>query len=174
MSRILIAYSTVDGQTLKISSRLKEALEQCGHSVTLAEISDAGTIDPHPFEQIVVGASIRYGKYRPALFEFIESNRETLETRRSAFFTVNLVARKADKNSPETNPYIIKTFRKNTTWVPDQMAVFAGKVDYARYGFWDRQIIRMIMWITRGPTDPTACIEYTDWQAVESFAQRLQ
>lgn len=46
-------------------------------------------------------------------------------------------------------------------------------MDYVRYGFVDRQFIRFIMLLTHGPTDPTACIEYTDWQAVDSFAQRL-
>lgn len=115
MSRTLIAYSTVDGHTLKISNRLKEALERSGHSATLAKINDVTHIDPDPFEQIVVGASIRYGKYRTALFRFIESHRETLESRPSAFFSVNLVARKEGKDTPETNPYIRKTFRQNTS-----------------------------------------------------------
>lgn len=173
MSRVLIAYSTVDGHTLKISSRLKEILEQSGHLAALAEIDDTTRIEADSFDQFVIGASIRYGKYRPALFRFIEFNRQALESRPSAFFSVNLVARKEGKDTPETNPYIRKTFGQNTSWVPDQMAVFAGKVDYARYGFWDRQIIRFIMLLTHGPTDRTACIEYTDWAAVDAFATRL-
>ncbi len=173
MSRILIAYSTVDGHTLKIANRIKAVLEQAAHPTTLAEISPEDHIDPGPYSQIIVGGSIRYGKYRPALFDFIESNREVLESRPSAFFSVNLVARKENKNTPDTNPYILKTFRKNTSWVPDAQAVFAGKVDYARYGFWDRQIIRLIMLMTHGPTDASASIEFTNWQAVDSFAQRL-
>ena len=178
MPRTLIAYSTVDGHTRKISEKLGQTLEAAGHAVTLAELGDEASIDqgpfdPRQFDLIVIGASIRYGKYRPALFEFIESNRDALETRRTAFFSVNLVARKPEKQTPETNPYIVKTFRKNTTWNPDQMAVFAGKVDYARYGFWDRQIIRMIMWMTHGPTDRSAKIEYTDWEAVDAFARSL-
>ena len=173
MSRILIAYSTVDGHTLKISKRLKQAFEQSGHTASLAAIDDEPNCDPAAFEQIVVGASIRYGKYRPALFRFIEANRDALENRPSAFFSVNLVARKKNKATPETNPYVRKTFSRGTTWVPDEMAVFAGKVDYVRYGFVDRQVIRFIMLLTRGPTDPTACVEYTDWRAVDSFAHRL-
>ena len=51
--------------------------------------------------------------------------------------------------------------------------VFAGKLDYPRYGFLDRQMIRFIMLMTRGPTDPTAIVEFTDWQRVEAFAQRI-
>lgn len=172
MSRILIAYSTVDGHTLKICGRIKQSLERMGHAATLAEIRDGVSVDPGPFDLTVVGASIRYGKYRPAVFSFIEANRAALEQKPSAFFSVNVVARKRGKDTPESNPYI-KAFRRKTTWVPGEVAVFAGKLDYPRYGFLDRQVIRFIMWLTDGPTDPTTCIEFTDWQAVETFAQRV-
>lgn len=53
------------------------------------------------------------------------------------------------------------------------VAVFAGKLDYPRYGFWDRQMIRLIMWMTGGPTDPHAVVDYTDWQQVEAFGQAV-
>ena len=172
MSQILIAYSTVDGHTLKICSRLKQSLERNGHAATLIEISDRIHVDPAGFDQIVVGASIRYGKYRPAVHRFIEDNREALEQKPSAFFSVNVVARKPGKDTPDSNPYI-KAFRRRTRWAPAEVAVFAGKLDYPSYGFLDRQVIRFIMWLTGGPTDPTTTVEFTDWQAVERFAQRV-
>ena len=34
-------------------------------------------------------------------------------------------------------------------------------------------MIRLIMKITDGPTDPTTEVVYTDWQAVEAFADLL-
>lgn len=34
-------------------------------------------------------------------------------------------------------------------------------------------MIRFIMWITRGPTDPSTVIEYTDWRAVDAFAREI-
>lgn len=172
MIRTLIAYSTVDGHTLKICNRLKLLLEQAGHAVELLEIGKASNFDSAAFDQIVIGASIRYGKHRPEVYRFIEANRDALEGKPSAFFSVNIVARKAGKNTPESNPYV-KAFRRKTTWVPREVGVFAGKLDYPSYGVMDRQVIRFIMWLTKGPTDPTACVEFTDWQAVEKFANRV-
>lgn len=172
MTRTLIAYSTVDGHTRKICRRLKELLEQSGHTVELVDTGNATDVDPASFDQVVVGASIRYGKYRPDVYRFIEDNRDALEQRPSAFFSVNIVARKAGKDTPESNPYV-RAFRRKTTWVPREVGVFAGMLDYPSYGFMDRQAIRLIMWLTKGPTDPTACIEFTDWQAVEEFALRV-
>jgi menaquinone-dependent protoporphyrinogen oxidase len=34
-------------------------------------------------------------------------------------------------------------------------------------------MIRLIMWMTHGPTDPAAVVEFTDWQRVDDFAQRI-
>ncbi|MEI7538802.1 MAG: flavodoxin domain-containing protein, partial [Comamonadaceae bacterium] len=51
--------------------------------------------------------------------------------------------------------------------------VFAGKLDYPRYRFIDRQMIRFIMLITKGPTDPSVVVEFTDWQAVEEFGRTV-
>ena len=103
-------------------------------------------------ENIIIGASIRYGKHNKNLYKFISSNKETLEKKRSAFFSVNVVARKPEKNTPETNPYVQK-FLKISNWKPDRLGVFAGKVDYPKYGFFDKHIIQLIMLITKGPTD---------------------
>jgi menaquinone-dependent protoporphyrinogen oxidase len=172
MTRILIAYSTVDGHTRVICERLRQSLESAGHAVTLAVLSPDERPDPSPYETIVIGASIRYGKYRPEVFDFIESNRRSLAEKPSAFFSVNVVARKPGKDTPDGNPYM-KIFRRKTTWQPALLGVFAGKVDYPKYGFFDRQMIRFIMWLTHGPTDPTACVEFTNWQSVEAFARQI-
>ena len=53
------------------------------------------------------------------------------------------------------------------------VAVFAGKIDYKKYRFWDKQMIRLIMWMTNGPTDPASEIEFTDWKKVDEFAHAI-
>ena len=59
------------------------------------------------------------------------------------------------------------------SWRPRQLAVFAGKIDYPRYGFFDRQMIRFIMWLTHGPTGRNDVIDFTDWAAVDAFADAI-
>ncbi|HEX5092977.1 MAG TPA: menaquinone-dependent protoporphyrinogen IX dehydrogenase, partial [Burkholderiales bacterium] len=170
--RTLLAYSTVDGHTLSICERLKQTLEAEGHAVQLHEIGCGPAPDLDPFDTIAIGASIRYGRHRPAVYGFIEAHREVLDRRPSAFFSVNVVARKPGKDTPDTNPYL-RAFRRRTTWSPTALAVFAGAIDYPRYGWVDRQVIRFILWLTGGPTDPANRTEFTDWPAVDRFAQQL-
>ena len=74
--------------------------------------------------------------------------------------------------SPETNPYLQK-FLKQIKWKPQNLGVFAGKISYPDYGFVDKQMIRFIMWMTKGPTDPTTVTEFTDWSKVEEFGQMV-
>ena len=170
MSNILIIYSTTDGHTVKICQRLIQVLEQSGHKTTLVSVTAADGLDLVPFDKIVIGASIRYGKHSPLVAEFINRNEPVLDSLPNAFFSVNVVARKPEKSTPATNPYLRK-FLKKITWKPKNLAVFAGKIDYPRYNSFDRFMIRLIMWMTRGPTDPNSVIEFTNWKQVEEFGE---
>jgi menaquinone-dependent protoporphyrinogen oxidase len=172
MSAILIIYSTTDGHTREICRRLQQLVEQQHHRVTLASVDEAPHINLEPFDKIVIGASIRYGKHHKKVYDFIKRNEQVLDSKANAFFSVNVVARKAEKNQPETNPYLQK-FLRQISWQPKELAVFAGKIDYRQYRFRDRQMIRLIMWMTRGPTDPDTVVEFTDWKQVETFGQLL-
>jgi len=35
-------------------------------------------------------------------------------------------------------------------------------------------MIRLIMWITKGPTDISKTFEFTDWDKVEEFAHEIK
>lgn len=172
MANILIMYSTTDGHTLEICQYLQQVIERNDNRVTLQSMDDESNVDMNPFDKIVLGASIRYGKHSKQVYEHIKRNKQVLDSKPNAFFSVNVVARKPGKNRPETNPYL-KKFLKQISWQPKKLAVFAGKLDYPRYSYWDRQIIRFIMWMTKGPTDPKTVIDFTDWKQVESFGQLI-
>jgi len=171
MSGSLIIYSSTDGQTKIICEKIKN-FSKNSESIKLISLEEAHDFNLQSYEDIIIGASIRYGKHNKNLYKFISSNKETLEKKRSTFFSVNVVARKPEKNTPETNPYM-KKFLKISNWKPDKLGVFAGKVNYPNYGFFDKYIIRLIMFITKGPTDTSKSFEFTDWSKVEDFAREL-
>ncbi len=168
----LIAYSTVDGHTQKICARLRERLEAQGQAVTLCSIDDAANLDPAAHARVVIGASIRYGKHRPNVVELIRRHADVLATRPGVFFSVNLVARKPNRDVLENNNYAKKLLRQ-VPWQPDIVRIFAGELNYPKYGFWDRQVIRLIMWMTGGPTNADAVVDYTDWDKVDALADEI-
>ena len=172
MAQILIAYSTTDGHTRDICSRVQAIVEDKGNSVSLFDIKQHPDFDIKPFDKVIIGASIRYGKHSPEVFEFIRKNENILNEKPNAFFSVNVVARKPEKNRPDNNPYLIK-FLKQITWEPKVVEVFAGRLDYPKYTFFDRQMIRLIMWMTKGPTAPDTVVEYTNWTQVGLFGEKI-
>ena len=171
MPSSLIIYSSTDGQTKTICEKIK-SFSKNSESIKLISLEEAHDFNLQSYEDIIIGASIRYGKHNKNLYKFISLNKEILKKKRSAFFSVNVVARKPEKNTPETNPYM-KKFLKISNWKPDKLSVFAGKVNYPNYGFFDKNIIRLIMFITKGPTDTSRSFEFTDWSKVEDFAREL-
>ncbi|MBU0483754.1 MAG: menaquinone-dependent protoporphyrinogen IX dehydrogenase [Proteobacteria bacterium] len=144
MAKILIIYSSTDGHTKEICLRLKQITERKNNHVTLLSVHDVNAADLNSFDKIVIGASIRYGKYSKQIYEFIKENQQILDRKPNAFFSVNVVARKPEKNQPGTNPYLQK-FLRQITWQPKILAVFAGKIEYQKYKFWNRIMIRLII-----------------------------
>ena len=171
MSSFLIIYSSTDGHTKTICKRIKKLLSD-ENLVELYSLEDAKKIDLSIFEKIIIGASIRYGKHSKDLYKFINLNKNLLNQKQCAFFSVNVVARKPDKNTAETNPYMSR-FLKISKWKPYKIRVFAGKVDYPNYSFFDKYIIKFIMFITKGPTDTSKSYEFTDWSKVDDFSREL-
>ncbi|WP_018608910.1 menaquinone-dependent protoporphyrinogen IX dehydrogenase [Uliginosibacterium gangwonense] len=172
MPEILMLYSTVDGHTANICQRIAQTLLAKGRSVRVKNMVDCAAEDLRTTDVIVIGASIRYGHHRPDVGAFIAQHRALLAQRATAFFSVNVVARKAGKDAPETNPYLQK-FLRQVAWKPALQAVFAGRIDYPKCGFWDRHMIRLIMYLTHGPTDTSKAYEFTDWMQVDAFGYQL-
>lgn len=170
-AKIGIVYATVDGQTLKICNELVKELQQNNEEVTLFCIDDFnGNVTD--FDKFIVGSSIRYGVHHEKIINFIKEQKENLDKVKSVFFSVNLVARKPEKNQATTNPYVLKFF-KTIEWKPKLTEVFAGMLDYGKYKTFDRIMIQFIMWMTKGPTDKKTVIEYTDWDRVKDFGKKI-
>ena len=165
--RNIFIYSTSNGQSLKICNALNQNKESL-----IIDIDKIKTVKLDEFDQIIIGASVKYGDHNKKIYEFIKNNKILLETKKTSFFSVNATARKSEKNKPETNPYVIK-FLKKTNWTPDNIGVFAGKIDFPNYNFLEKYIIKVIMWITNGPTDTSKTFEFTDWEDVKKFSDKI-
>mgnify|MGYP004713691531 FL=1 len=170
--KTLILFSTRDGQTHEIANTIAAELSGLGVESDVIDLNNAQPVRWESYERVVIGASIRYGHFSPVLDSFVKQHWETLSQMPSAFFSVNLVARKPEKNTPETNSYTQK-FLARSPWQPNACAVFAGALRYPRYRWFDRLMIQLIMKMTGGETDTRKEVVYTDWQQVSVFAREI-
>jgi menaquinone-dependent protoporphyrinogen oxidase len=171
---VAIYYATRDGQSRRIAEYIWRRLDD-GRTLaaprdllpdlpTAAELAQA--------QLIVLVAAVRYGKHLPEVESFLNAYSALPASPPLALASVNLSARKAGKTTRTGNVYLRKTIARHRL-VPALAIAFAGRLDYRRYKWRDRQIIRFIMLLTGGPTDPDTCIEYTSWTAVDEFAIQI-
>lgn len=173
-SPLLLCYASHDGQTRRIAERIAARLEGAGFA---AALTDLGARQPEAAEvadapAVVVLAAIRYGHHLPPARAFLTRHRDRLADKPLAVLSVNLTARKPEKRTLEGNAYLRK-WMAQARLRPQVAAAVAGMLDYPRYGWFDRMMIRLIMKITGGPTDPKAKVEFTDWAAVDGLADDI-
>ncbi|WP_336221846.1 menaquinone-dependent protoporphyrinogen IX dehydrogenase [Citrobacter amalonaticus] len=170
--KTLILFSSRDGQTREIASYLASELKELGIWADVANLHRTEEPDWDSYDRVVIGASIRYGHYHSAFLEFVKKHASRLNSMPSAFYSVNLVARKPEKRTPQTNSYVRK-FLLRSPWRPDRIAVIAGALLYPRYRWYDRMMIKLIMKMSGGETDTNKEVIYTDWDQVARFAREV-
>ena len=167
-------YATRDGQSRRIAEHISSHLAA---KEVLAPPQDAAGTLPAPADLaaasvVVLVAAVRYGRHLPAAERFLVAYRSLRSPPPLALASVNLTARKPAKSTAAGNSYLGKLIARHRL-APALAVAFAGRLDYPRYGWLDRQIIRFIMLLTGGPTKPDTCVEYTSWRAVDEFAAQI-
>ena len=169
--KLLILFSTVDGHTKHICEYMVEKLKDT-KKITISSIENSHEHILSDFNEVVIGASVRYGYHRKNVYEFITANKQILENQKTTFFSLNLTARKPEKSTPETNPYILK-FLKKVNWEPTIKGVFAGRLDYPSLDCPNKLAILFIMAITNGPKDISQVYELTNWKKVDELIESI-
>ena len=167
-------YATRDGQSRRIAERIAGRLAERGISVLPHDLA-AALPDPQSLPRtgpVVVIAAVRYGRHLPEADRFLAIYQAALDPPPLVLLSVNLTARKPGRDTVEGCAYLRKSIAQHKL-APALALAFAGRLDYSRYGWLDRQLIRFIMLLTGGPTDLKTCIEYTAWTAVDDVARRI-
>lgn len=164
-----------DGQARRIAARIAERLTEAGFATTsrdlVTEFPQRQEIESNA-GPIVVVAAVRYGKHLQQADRLAALYASLTNPPPLIFFSVNLTARKPEKRTAEGSTYLRKLIAKYAL-KPVLARAIAGRLDYPSYRFFDRQMIRFIMFLTGGPTDTSATIEFTDWQEIDMLATRI-
>ncbi|SJZ70681.1 protoporphyrinogen oxidase [Consotaella salsifontis] len=169
-----IWYATRDGQSKKIAEQVAHHLVNRGIPTVALDLMERN--DPaagvEPGGPVVAILALRYGHHLPEGIRFLKALANTPDAPPLFLASVNLTARKAGKDGADSNVYLRKLIA-HLGLKPVLATAFAGRLDYPRYKPFDRFMIRLIMRMTGGPTDPSTIVEYTDWAKVEAFAAAI-
>jgi menaquinone-dependent protoporphyrinogen oxidase len=170
--RIAIVYDTTEGHSAEIASRIAARLSANG-----AEPDSVDAEKPpdslEGYAAVIAGGSVHVGHHGKALVRFAREHRAELEGLPNAFFSVSLSAVKHDEKHLADTKLLVERFEAETGWVPQQVECFAGALVYSKYNFAKRWIMKRIVSSEGGDTDTSRDYDYTDWDAVDHFADEF-
>jgi menaquinone-dependent protoporphyrinogen oxidase len=170
MPEILVVFASTHGHTGRIAARVADRLEAAGAHVDLRPLADAADCDPLEYDGVVVGGSIHLGHHQPELASWVRRHARRLNARPSAFFSVCLAVADGTGESRQHADDWIGAFEEDTGWTPRRRASFAGALQYREYDPATRLLMRLKMARGGHPTNIREDVDYTDWDAVDAFA----
>ena len=170
MSRILVVYGSTFGQTERVAHRIAVVLRSAGHVVDIHKADQLpDSLWLAAYDGFVVAASVLMGHHQEYVRDFVRRNAALLNETPSAFVSV---CGAAGGDPPQAQAYIDALLRE-TRWRPTVTRSFTGAVAYTRYGWWYRWYLKLISSRKGLPTDTSRDWDFTEWGAVERFAEEL-
>lgn len=182
MKPIGLFYATREGQTKRIAAYLATALRRQGLPVDVRDLA----AEPQPlldgYAATILAASVHMGKHEHEMVRFAREHRDELARLPSAFISVSMSEASVEK--PEASPgacaraagdvhQMIEGFVAATGWTPARVLPVAGALAYSRYNWLVRWIMKGIARKEGVSTDTTHDHEYTDWRALDRFADEI-
>lgn len=171
--KLLIVYGTTEGQTRKICQFLKEEAEKLDHIAVLCDATEHPFMPSTNFDAIIIASSVHLQKYQSSITHYVKDHHVILNKIPSAFMSVSLTAASDDQESWKELETLTAEFLNRTGWKPQQVAQIAGALRYSKYDFFKTFIMRMIAKKEGRPTDTTQDYEYTDWDEVRAFLDKV-
>ncbi|AMM31912.1 Protoporphyrinogen oxidase [Sinomonas atrocyanea] len=170
MSKVLVAYSTHEGQTAKIADFIAGVLRTRGVEADTCDVKESADPALFDYDGVIVGGSVHGGKHDKHVVDYVRRNRHALVGVPSAFFSVSLSA--AGGDTEEAEGYV-KKFEEQSGWLPKRIALFGGGLPYKHLNFLMRHVMKRIVEDKPGDlgTDTSRDYVYTEWDGVRRFAE---
>lgn len=170
--KILVAYATTDGQTLKIARFMAERIKEAGHEAELFDTELARRdVAVDQFDKVIVAGSVHQLKHQKCLEVVVFAKRQKLDALPTMFVSVSLAAAFPDARQ-QASDYCDR-FAASTGWTPGKVVCVAGAVRHANYGYFREQILEHLVLEGAHYDDLTKDHEFTDWKDLEKSVQQF-
>ncbi|MGH8867037.1 MAG: flavodoxin domain-containing protein [Actinomycetes bacterium] len=166
---ILVVFHTAEGHTAQIADRVADVLRAGGAIVDVR--SAEGRPSASGYAGVVLGDSIHMGHHSKALRRYALAEQPVLAAMPTALFQVSLSSANDDPGHREDAEGYLRVFVEETGISPSAVGLFAGALAYTRYGWVKRRMLRSIARRAGLDTDVRHDHVYTDWDAVDRFAE---
>ena len=163
--KVLIVYTTTEGQTRKISDHIAGQLRDAGHEVSIRHCADWQS-DFHigEFDRVIVAGSVHQRRHQRELEIFVPAHLSELSAKPTLFISVSLSAAYPD-GMAEAQAYVDE-FLAGAKWKPSATLLVAGALRYDEYDYFMEQIVRHVVLKDREAAGTRGQHEFTDWDAL--------
>ena len=174
MRRILIAFASTEGQTEKIAHHLARRFEDRGSSVRLVDCRESdGVAIEGEFDAVLLAGSLHVGTYQRELLDFARSHRDMCAGAPFGFVSVSLSAAGDDAAERTAVAQATDAFMEAAAIRPDRVHHAAGAVHDPELGLVKRLALHAILAAKGVTPDPSGHTEFTDWGALDAFADEF-
>ncbi|QZE14189.1 hypothetical protein K4L44_16950 [Halosquirtibacter laminarini] len=165
--KALILYHTNYGFSYTVAEFVKQAISRSNLEVVICSIDQADLLDLFSYSYKYIISPIKYGNYAKKVLNFLKQYDHILSKTHCVIVSIDLVSRKNDRNSLENNKQVSKIWSK-LNWTPTRLIIIPGELDYSKYNFIEKKMMKLLMYIMKGPTDSNTSEVYTNWKSLES------
>jgi menaquinone-dependent protoporphyrinogen oxidase len=171
-TKVLIVYNSTHGHTRRIAKRMREAASKIENvDVNIAAVGEANESDVAIADQFIIAGPVHFGRHDRKLGAFVREHLGAMAARSSAL--VSISGKMASFNGQAEAKQYADDFLEATGWNPDRVELVAGAVQYTRYNFLLRWVMKRIATREGLDTDTSRDYDYTDWDAVDRFAREF-
>ena len=152
---VLVAYASRHASTRGIAERIAARLRERGHEVDVMPVDQVR--DVAPYEGVVVGSAIYYGRWMQPAAEFVRRNGAALAERPVWLFSSGPLGAQ-----PGEEPAQVGEMRQVLR--PRGHRVFCGALDRGRLGFAERLMVRAV----KAPYG-----DYRRWDEIDEWAETI-
>ena len=167
--RIALLYGTTEGQSAKIAHHMAHHLRVRGADAAAMHLAEL-PLDYDPVQNsdaFVVIASVHQGVHQRYVADFARTHATLLNERPSAFLSVSL---QAAFGAGEEATQTLEDFLRAAGWTPTMTLCVPGALRYTSYNWLKQLVMRSIAKERGEPTNTGEDVEYTDFGALDAFA----
>lgn len=172
--KVAIIYASKNGQTRNIATFIKESIfRPLGHinQIEINECPFSTDLDVSALsaDVLFIGTPVYLGRFSKHVVRWCARNRNALNRKTVAFFTVSLNAADQRAEARKTDRLLLRSFIEQSGLEPKYVASIAGALRYREYNFFVRFMLKRISRTAGGPTDTNHDFVMTDWSQVGRF-----
>lgn len=169
MRNVALLYASRKGQTEKIVRFMQKSLEDTGCVVEIHDLKRENPVLGSQIDGVVIGGPVYAGHFHRVIRKWMRSNQSALRDKRTGLFVVALNSADKHAEARHADDELLRHFIDWTGVVPDQLANFAGALNYSQYSPIVRAQMVKIAKEAGGDTDVSRDYEYTDWDQVRRY-----